>query len=51
MIGTLGLPKKLVIPESFVIARLRFVSLSIFALSVMLTFDVRYRRPDARAGP
>src|SRR5581483_6519861 len=41
MIGTFGLPKKLTIPESSVIVRVRFVSFSIFALSVMLSFTVR----------
>ena len=41
MIGTFGLPKKLAIPESSVIVRVRLVSFSIFALSVMLTFTVR----------
>ena len=41
MIGSFCLPKKLVTPESSVIARLRCVSLSILALSVMLTFTVR----------
>ena len=41
MIGTFGLPKKLAMPESSVIVRVRLVSFSIFALSVMLTFTVR----------
>ena len=41
MIGTFGFPKKLLMPKSSVIARLRLVSLSMFALSVKFTFTVR----------
>ena len=39
--GSFCLPKKLVTPESSVLARLRWVSLAILALSVMLTLTVR----------
>ena len=41
MIGTLGLPKKLSMPESSFILRLRCVSFSSVALSVIFTFTVR----------
>ena len=41
MSGTLGLPKKLSMPESSALVRLRWVSLAILALSVMLTLTVR----------
>ena len=41
MIGTFGLPKKLSMLESSEATRLRLVSLSMMALSVMLTLTVR----------
>ena len=41
MIGTLLLPKKLSMPESSLVSRLRCVSLAMIALSVMLTCTVR----------
>ena len=40
-IGSLLLPKKLSMPESSLLVRLRWVSLSMIALSVMLTATVR----------
>jgi hypothetical protein len=41
MIGTLGLPKNTSMPESSFILRLRCVSFSSVALSVIFTFTVR----------